>query len=193
MNAFDSANYPTSEPTTLVAGDRWAWKRSDLTDYSPSLYSLTYEARLDGDGTDSISITANESGTEYLVEVASATTLGYTAGTWRWSAFITRTSDSQRVRIDSGTWEVKPDPASATDDPRSDVKILLDAVNSILQGRGTASDFDTVTAAFGSRSVTRDPAELRKWRAQLLAEYRAEQAAEAADAGRGGNTVRMSF
>ena len=42
MNVFDRSNYPTVEPSELVAGDRWAWKRQDLTDYGDG-YSFSYE------------------------------------------------------------------------------------------------------------------------------------------------------
>ena len=50
-NLFDSNNYPQTEPSTLVAGDRWAWKRTDLgSDYPPASYTLAYEARLEGTG-----------------------------------------------------------------------------------------------------------------------------------------------
>ena len=46
-NAFDSANYPETEPATIIAGDRIAWKRTDLGgDYPPASYALSYKARL---------------------------------------------------------------------------------------------------------------------------------------------------
>ncbi|MCK7495165.1 MAG: hypothetical protein MZW92_31785 [Comamonadaceae bacterium] len=41
-SAFDSANYTTREPDQLVAGDRWAWKRSDLAaDYPLATHALS--------------------------------------------------------------------------------------------------------------------------------------------------------
>lgn len=193
MNLFDTANYPSTEPVTLVAGDSWAWRRSDLTDYDTSLYTLTYQARRDGDGTDGLSITASASGTDYLIEVAAATTVAYTPGTWRWSAFITRDSDSARVRIDSGTWEIKPDPATAAADPRSHAKTMLDGIEAILAGKASSEQVDIVSTALGSRSATRNPDLLRSWRAYYLAEYRGEQAAEEYASGGNGNTVRVSF
>ena len=108
MNAFDSDNFATVEPEVLTIGDRWVWKRTDLgTAYSPSSYELSYSARLQGAGSTTISITASESGDDYLVEVASATTAAYTAGTYTWAAYITRSSDSQRIQIDSGEWKIK--------------------------------------------------------------------------------------
>ena len=67
-NIFDSTN-PTIEPEVLIIGNRWLWKRTDLgTDYAPASYSLSYDARLQFTGSTVISITAPESGLDYLVK-----------------------------------------------------------------------------------------------------------------------------
>ena len=75
----------------LVIGDRWLWKRTDLTDYAVATYALTYSLRLEGTGSTEIQITASESGSEYRVEGAAATTAGYSAGWDQGPAYITRT------------------------------------------------------------------------------------------------------
>ena len=94
-NLFDTTNSATIEPEKIVAGDRFIWKRSDLNaDYANSVCTLKYSARLEGTGSTEIEITASASGEDYLVEVASATTASYTAGTYRWQMYITRDSDS---------------------------------------------------------------------------------------------------
>src|SRR3990172_4891835 len=132
-NQFDLANYPTTEPTILTAGDRIAWKRIDLgTDYPPASYDLKYSARLEVAGTTEIEITATESGSTYLIEIPAATSAAYVAGRYHWQLYILRTSDSQRITLTSGTWEVKPNRDTATTDPRSSVKIMLDAVESAI-------------------------------------------------------------
>ena len=133
-NLFNSDNFSTVEPEVLTIGDRWVWKRTDLgTDYPPSSYALNYDARLQGTGSTAISITASESGDDYLVEVASATTAGYTAGNYTWAAYITRSSDSQRIQIDSGEWEVKTNLASDTSDPRDHDEKMVDYLESTLE------------------------------------------------------------
>ena len=130
-NAFDTDNFFTVEPEVLTIGDRWVWKRTDLgTDYPPSSYALSYNARLQGAGSTAISITASESGDDYLVEVASATTAGYTAGTYSWSAYITRSSDSQRIQIDSGDFVIKTNLATSTADPRTQPEQMEDHLES---------------------------------------------------------------
>ena len=76
-NLFTSTNYPETEPAEIVAGDRVAWKRTDLgTDYDPSSYALKYSARLEDSGSTEIEITASESGTDYIIEVGQSTTSG---------------------------------------------------------------------------------------------------------------------
>ena len=50
-NAFDRINYTTKEPSKLVLGDFWAWRRDDLaSDYPVGAYALTYEFHLDAGG-----------------------------------------------------------------------------------------------------------------------------------------------
>lgn len=176
-NAFDSANYPTVEPQTLVVGDRWMWKRTDLgTDYPPASYSLKYSLRLDGSGATEIEITATGSGSDYLAEVASATTAGYTAGTYSWQAYITRTSDAQRVLIGSGSVEVVANRDASTTDPRTHARKVLDAIEAVIENRATV---DQQEYTINGRSLKRMPIDdLIKLRKQ----YRAEVAAEVAAA-----------
>jgi len=133
-NAFDSDNFKTVEPEVLTIGDRWVWKRTDLgSDYPTSSYALSYDARLQGTGSTAISITASESGDDYLVEVASATTAAYTAGSYSWAAYITRSSDSQRIQIDSGEWVTKTNLAADTSDPRDHDEKMLDYLETTLE------------------------------------------------------------
>ena len=176
-NAFDSANYPETEPSELVIGDRWMWKRTDLaTDYPIASYGLSYTARLEGAGSTTFSITASESGTDYTVEVASSTTATYTAGTYQWQAYITRTSDSQRIVVDSGTFKVIANRSASTADPRSHVKKVLDAIQATIEGRATQ---DQMAYSIAGRSLSRTSiADLLLLRDTYQAEYNRELDAE---------------
>ncbi len=187
-NAFDSANYPEKEPTELIVGDRWLWKRTDIgTDYPPASYALKYALRLEGTGATEIEITANESGSDYLVEVASTTTAGYTAGRYRWQAYITRSSDSQRVTIGTGVVEVKPNRDAATSDPRSHARKMLDAIEAALE----ALNLGVKSYTINNRSMTkRDIPELLDMRGKYRAEVRAE---ERKLNGSGGSKVVVRF
>ncbi len=177
-NLFDSANYPSREPDELTIGDRWAWKRGDLAaDYAVASYSLKYSLRLLGTTATEIEITAAETGGEYVVEVPSATTAAYTAGTYAWQAYITRTSDSERVLVGTGTMKVVANRDIATTDPRTHARKVLDAIEAVLESRATK---DQEEYAIAGRSLRRTPIEdllvLRdRYRADVRAEERAEK------------------
>ena len=190
-NFFD--NPPETEPKTLLIGDLWTWKRTDLgTDYPNDSYTLSYELRLEGTGATSISITASASGDDYLVSVASATTAGYTAGTYRWDAYITRDSDSERYRVDFGSFEIKPDRSASSADPRSHSKIMLDKIESLLEGR---ADADVEEYSIGGRSLTKLPLkDLLMWRDRYRAEWLREVRQERIRNGQPtGNTIKVRF
>jgi len=169
-NLFESTNYPTTEPDKIIAGDRIAWKRSDLdSDYPIATYSLKYSARLENAGTTEIEITASESGSDYIVEVGQSTTAAYTAGVYHWQAYIIRTSDSERITVDSGTWEVKANRDAATTDPRGHVKKVLDAIEATIEGRASK---DQEKYAIQGRELWRTPiADLILLRDKYRAEY----------------------
>ena len=172
-NLFDSTNYPTTEPETLTLGDRWVWKRTDLgTDYAPASYALTYNARLQGAGSTTFSITASESGDDYLVEVASSTTAGYTKGTYNWSAYITRSSDSERIEVDSGVWTVDLNLASSTDDPRSHAAKMVDNLESTLESLAAklTTSYSIADRSNTLRSMEECRDQLREYRAELRRE-----------------------
>ena len=131
---FSSTNYPTTEPEILVVGDRWVWKRTDIgSTYAPSSYALSYRARLLGAGSTNFSFTASESGTDYLVEIASTTTTNYTSGTYAWQMYITRSSDSERFALDSGKFEVKTNLVNSSADPRSHAGKMVDYLEATLE------------------------------------------------------------
>jgi hypothetical protein len=175
MNLFDSANYPVKEPTQLVIGDRWTWKRSDLgADYSPSSYTLKYTLRKEGDGATDIDITASGSGSDYVVEVAAATTAAKSVGTYHWQAYITRTSDSERITVDSGYMELLNNRDADTSDPRTHAQIMLDLYEAALQALKAGVKSYTIQ---GRVMTYRDIGELETNRDKYKAEVSAEQQA----------------
>lgn len=180
-NLFDSANYPGKEPTELVVGDRWVWKRTDLgSDYPPASYSLKYSLRLANSSATEIEIVANESGADYLVEVAAATTAGYTAGRYYWQLYIIRTADSERLLLGRGVLDVLKNQDAAATDPRTHARKVLDAIEAVLENRATKDQEEySIGSGGSSRSLKRTPIpdlnDLRdKYRAEVDAEERAE-------------------
>lgn len=160
-NLFNSTNYATREPTIeelgtpIVAGDYLAWKRTDLyTDYPPASYSLSYSARLNSAGT-VLNLNATESGNDYLIEYDSSDTLNIAIGIYHWSAYITKTSDSNRLQVDYGQWEVVSNLATDSSDPRSHNQKVLDAIQAVIENRATQ---DQSSYSIAGRSLSRmDP------------------------------------
>lgn len=137
------------EPTRVVAGDTWVWKRTDLaSDYPLASYTLTYALRREGDGTVK-TITAAEASDTYTVTVPATDSNGYAAGVWKWQAYMTRTSDSARVTLDSGTLVVEANGATAAD-PRTHARKVLDALEARIEGRVTK---DVNNYSIGNRSI----------------------------------------
>lgn len=159
------------EPSIITAGDTISWRRS-LADYPAPTWVLTY-ALVNAAG--KISITAAADGTDHLVSVAAATTAGYTAGTYRWQAYVT--NGSQRVTVGSGEVTIKPNFAAATTlDSRSHVKKVLDAIEAVIEGRAS---IDQEEYTIANRSLKRTPiAELLRLRQHYKTFYVQEQNAE---------------
>lgn len=191
-NLFDSANYPTREPTTLQSGDLWAWKRTDLvTDYPSSVYSLSYIFRREITG-ERIAISATGSTDAYTIEVASTTTDDYEAGRYHWVAYITRTSDSARIKIDNGVLEVQPNRSTNNADPRSFAQIALDNIETYLND---PTNLAAASYSIAGRSLSRwNRNDLMVERERMKGEVARERKAEQIAKGLGTNaTIRVRF
>jgi len=189
-NAFDSTEAPQGEPLEIVAGDFVQWKREDLTgDYPSASYTLKYSARLQGTGTTEIEITG---GDDHLVQVSSSVTAAYTPGTYSWQGYITRDSDDERILVASGTWEILADSDTSTADPRSHAEIMLNKIESLLEGK---ADSDVSSYSIAGRSLTKlTPEELITWRNFYKAEVLRERQKEDIKLGRKSpTTVKVRF
>ncbi|MBL1293077.1 MAG: hypothetical protein COB61_004310 [Thiotrichales bacterium] len=148
MNLFDQENYPTVEPDTLSVGDRWAWQRPDIAAiYLAADYALSYVAWRT-EGTEKIEISA----TDFIVAVDIATTTGYVAGDYAWTAYITQLSDNQRITVDKGVMLVKANAATANVDNRTHVIKTLAAIEAVIEKRATK---DQESYTLNGRSLAR--------------------------------------
>ena len=174
-NLFDRDNYPKQEPDLLVVGDRWTWRRPDLvSDYPTADYALTYEFHEDsgGGGSHKFTLTATETTDDYLIEIASATTANYATGDFHWYAFITRTSDSERIAIDDGYAKIELNFADTNADHRSHAKKVLDAIEAVLENRASQ---DQMSYSIAGRSLSRMSIDdLMRFRDRYRAEYNRE-------------------
>ena len=194
-NLFDRANYPTQEPDTIVIGDRLVWRRDDIADtYPTSTFALTYEFHKDsgGGGSHQFEITATEADSTYFIEVASSTTASYTDGDYIWNAYITRTSDSERIRVDTGRATVAINLANTNADLRSHAKKVLDNIEAVLENRAS---IDQSSFSIAGRSLSRMSIdELLTFRDRYHAEYLEEvKKARIKNKQRSGNTIEVKF
>jgi len=192
-NLFDAVNIAETEPAKIIAGELIKWKRTDLgTDYTNGSYTLKYSARLEGTGSTEIQITASASGDDYLISVGQSTSASYTVGIYRWQMYITRNSDSERLTLDTGTFEVVANRDAATTDPRTHARIMVEKIESLLEGR---ADADVASFSIAGRSLTKlSIDELMTWRDRYRSEYLRELRRERALNGEGsGAQVKVRF
>lgn len=194
-NLFDRANYPSQEPHELVSGDRWTWQRPDLANtYDPSEYSLTYEFHCDsgGGGPHGFTLTATETSDNYYIEIPSATTANYNAHLYKWYAFITRTSDSERIAVDNGSSKIVDDFADTNADQRSHAKKVLDKIEAVIEGRATRKE---ASYSIAGRSLSLTPiTELLQLRATYRALYMNEVYRDRVKNGKPtGRTIKAKF
>lgn len=176
---------PTIEPGTATAGDTIQWSKS-LPDYPASAgWVLKYALRgVSG----SIDITCTASGPSYLASGI----LPATAGEYTLQGFVT--NGAEKHTIYSGKIKLTPDisAVSGTYDGRSHAKRVLDAIESVIEGRATRGDQELTID--GTRLVRMTAEQLKLLRTYYRNEYNAEQRAENVRNGRGsGRKVVVRF
>jgi len=177
-NLFDPANSPTTEPLEIVVGDRVQFRRTDLgTDYPNDEYTATYVARITGGGANEITLTGTAYNDDYLFTVSSVDSAEFAPGYYHWQLEIVRNSDSERIVIDRGTFTAIVDLDVNQSDPRTHAEIMLDKLETVLQGR---ADGDVLSYSIAGRSLTKmSPEELVTWRdyykREVLMERRKER------------------
>lgn len=163
-----SITVPEVEPTTVVAGDTWTWKKS-LSDFPADEWTLVYHLVKDDAR---VEITAGADGTDHLVEEIAANTAGHVAGTYSYQARVTL--DAESYVVGDGTIEVKPNFAAQKTgyDNRSTAKQIVDAIDAVMVGKASQ---DQQSVSIGGRALSRfgwaELVDARKyWNAKYLAE-----------------------
>lgn len=164
-------------PKTLTAGDTFSWTDS-LSDYPATTWTLKYVLYRYGQAV--ISIAAAASGNDHDITVSAATTAGYAAGEWNWTAYAEKGSGGtyERETIATGKVTIKPNVSVATaiTDLRSHAQKMLDAIEATLQGRATHAD---LSLTINGRSIQYlKPEELLRLRSIYRREVQQEKDAE---------------
>ena len=165
---------PEKEPITIYKGETVVWNRKDLTDYPVGSYAMSWIARLESNGGTSFSATVTEVDDYYKFTLDNSATGGYTTGDYFWVLKVTQSSDSEELILETGKITVKDNYFGSTGDTRSHAKIMLDKIESILEGR---ADADVSSYSIQGRSLSKiSIAELLQWRDYYKAEYQKEVA-----------------
>lgn len=168
---------PTREPAEIIAGDTLKFKLS-MADYPAPEWTLKYS--LKGPAA-IVDITASADGADHLVDVAAATTAGWTAGVYWYQAYVAKGGERYTVREGQLTVNANLATVSGSHDGRSHVKKVLDALETTLEGKASR-DVQEIEIN-GQRIGKMDPDKLLRWLGVYRQLYRDEQAKERAAQG----------
>jgi VCBS repeat-containing protein len=144
------SNTPTTEPTVHTAGDTLRFTRA-LPDYLPADgWTLTYA--LVNAGTQ-ITLTGSDNGDgTHLVEEVAADTAAWSAGHYRWQAFVSKGTD--RFTVGRGMLEVRANFATADTglDARGTWQTILDNLEAAY-AQMSAGEIKTASVTVGGNRV----------------------------------------
>jgi hypothetical protein len=172
-----STSIPTTEPASLVIGDRWQWTR-ELNDY-PSGDGWTVKYHLvNADA--KVTLTASGSGSIWTIDVAPTTTAAYVAGDYDWHLVASKTGE--RAVIAVGRIGLLPDfAAAASYDGRSQARKAVDdlkvALATYSATHGQVSEYEIAGRRMRFRAAGDILELLNFWQAEVSRE---EQAASIA-------------
>lgn len=180
----------------IVAGDTFKLDYYN-SDYSSSEYDI--EIHLRGYGLEPIDIvegstgvTITPEGNGWTITVKADNTEDYSTGIYSYAIYAVKTDE--RYEMERGQVEVKANlvALASTDDPRSHVKKVLDAIEAVIVGRATN---DELSYSIAGRSLSLTPiADLLVLRDKYKWEYDREvRAAKVAAGFKPGGQVRVRF
>lgn len=185
-NPFDTAQYPTTEPDSIVVGSFIAWRR--LLDFDDADYGVRYELVPQSGGT-TLTITGTKNDGYWEFEIPRATSSAWASpeGDYRMNMIIQRLSDSEGAEVETSHVTIY----ASTGDRRTHAEIMVGKINSILEGR---ADHDIESYTIKSRSISRmSVSELTKWREYYLDEIARTGGSENIQGSAKSNTVRVRF
>jgi hypothetical protein len=179
----------TSEPEKFLAGETVKWTKS-LSEFTPAEGAvLKYSIR----GAQKLDITCTTSGADFLATLTAAQTAALNTGTsaltcW-WQSYVELSGE--RFKIADGQFTVDPDLSdiNAAYDGRSHAKTMLDALESLSEGKAS---LDQKQLMIGDRQITRlTPKELTDWTEHYRAKYESELRKWRRDNGLSGNDRKV--
>ena len=161
----------------IVAGDTLKPQAVSLADY-PADDGWVLSYRLTPRGTGAvIEFSAAASGSAHQVQVAAATTAGWSAGDYTCGAWVSKAGERYSVPSEGGQVQIAPNPASlaAGTDTRSSAEVTLAAVQDVIRNRATSGYLEVNVAGRVLRSFSLP--ELFALERQIKAQINAEDVA----------------
>ncbi len=149
-------NLQCFEPAVIVAGDTAEWQLY-LPLYPAPAWALSYSLRGEGQGQYiNFSETSNPpAGQQHLIQILPAVTIEWTPGLYKFQAYVTDATTTDRKTISWGNIEIKPDLFLADPgDPRSFNRRTRDILQLALDGRLPAG---MEHYSIGGRAISKIP------------------------------------
>jgi hypothetical protein len=161
-------------PTEWVAGDTIIWDVI-VPDY-PATDGWTLKYILKAKTAHIDAITASADGADYTVTISASASSAYASGEYHYKAYVVK--GSERFTVDNGKITIKKDfDDSGNYDDRTHAKIVVDAIEAVIEGRATK---DQESYSIAGRSLERTPIPellvLRdRYKAEVVREDRADR------------------
>jgi hypothetical protein len=167
-----AAIIPTTEPSTLTAGDTIKWLKT-LADYPASAGWVLSYTFINAAG--KFSATGTASGDDHYMVISAASSAAFVAGKYDWRAQVSKSGEVFTVA--SGRAQVLAAFSAATLDARSSLRQTLEAIEATLSGRATSA---TAEYEIAGRKLKFIPLpELLQFRDRLRRDVAAEDTATA--------------
>lgn len=160
----------------LIAGDTWSWSESVPLYPASSSYVLHYALLKSGTR---IVLDSTADGDNHSFTIAAATTAGYTAGSYSWTAYVTK--GTERYTVGNGNLEIKPNLTAQSSgfDGRSQARIILEALQSAYQtyisnGSGHIAEYQISGRVMKFRNAGEIITQINYWKGEVKAEERRE-------------------
>lgn len=145
---------PEIEPRSFYSGETVKWKRTDLTFFTATSWTLYYT--LVKDGTRITFNSSQDGSTEnHIVSLSASTTAGYAVGNYKF--VVEARSGSEVYVVDEGYIEIKTDFAEQSSgyDDRSVAKKMMDAYESLFSNQITNSTLEQLSYSIAGRSISK--------------------------------------
>ena len=122
---------PTTEPTSLVAGETWKWDKT-LRDFPSPEFTLTYNFIQQSANPAIFTIVATDDAGTHAINVTATVSSAFIPGDYSYQGFATKGAD--KFLAVTGEMEVEQNFDGSTTDPRSDACKKFDALTAAMAG-----------------------------------------------------------